>query len=180
MKYLLPAILAVLAFAGLAAPSEARLRLRAEKPVNAETFAQKAAVSDQFEIQSSKLALQKSHNDQIRKFAQRMIDDHTKAGEELKAALLQANLKEPGTELDHEHQVLLNKLQNESQGAFDRTYVKDQRTGHQQAVRLLEGYAKNGDNNALKQFAVKTLPIIKEHLKLAEGLRAGGAVSARR
>jgi putative membrane protein len=180
MKYLLPAIVAVFALAGLAGPSDARLRQRAVKPLSAEAFALKAANSNEFEIQSSQLALQKSHNDEIRKFAQRMIDDHTKLADEAKATLQQANLQEPPAELDREHQVLLNKLKNENGAAFDRTYVRDQRTGHQQAVLLLEGYAKSGDNAPLKQLASKALPIVKEHLKLVEGLHAGGAVSARR
>jgi putative membrane protein len=127
MKYLVPAMLA--AFAFLAGPSEARMRLGAAKPMSAGTFAQKVAVSDWFEIQSSQLALQKSHDGEIRKFVQRMIDGHTKPADQLKAALKQANLPEPGTDLDREHQALLTKLQNENGAVFDRTYVRDQGWG---------------------------------------------------
>ena len=62
--------------------------------------------------------------------------------------------------------------------AFDRAFVRDQIKAHEQAVELLEGYSKRGDNNALKQLASTLLPTIKEHLQLAEGLRS--SVTARR
>ncbi|MBI4724863.1 MAG: DUF4142 domain-containing protein [Rhodomicrobium sp.] len=176
MKYLLPAIVAVFAFAGLAGPSEARMRMRG---MSAETFANSIASMDQFEIQSGQLALQKSNNDEIKKFAQRMIDDHTKSTDQLKEALKQANLPEPGTEPNKGHRAFLTKLQNASEAAFDRTYVQDQRKEHRQEVRVLENYSKRGDNESLKQFASSILPMIREHLQMAEGLKIG-AVSARR
>ncbi len=180
MKYLLPALVAVFALAGLAGPSEARHRLFHERAMTPETFAQKVAGSDEFEIQSSQIALQKSNNQQIKSFAQRMIDDHTKINNQLKDLLKQANMQEPSSELDSQHQAMLNKLKNESGTKFERTYVKDQRNGHKQAVRLLEGYSKSGTNETLKKFASDSLPIIKEHLKLAEALPSGGNLTAKR
>jgi putative membrane protein len=58
----------------------------------AETFVKKTTVSNLFEIQSSQLALQKSQNEQVKKFAQMMVDDHTKAGKELKSTLSTAHI----------------------------------------------------------------------------------------
>ena len=52
----------------------------------------KAAISNLFEIQSNQLALQKSQNEQVKKFAQMMVDDHTKAGEQLKSTLSTAKI----------------------------------------------------------------------------------------
>lgn len=176
MKYILPALAAMLALAGLASPSEARTRLSS---MNAETFAQKAAASDQFEIQSSQLALQKSQNDDIKRFAQNMIDDHTQSTDKLKSALKQANMSEPSAQLDQEHQALLTKLNRVDGAAFDRAYVKDQKAGHQQAVRMLENYSKRGDNDGLKQFASEVLPTVQQHMQMAEKLNPRN-VSAKR
>jgi putative membrane protein len=176
MKYIVSALAAVLAIAGFISPSEARLRLRG---MSAETFAQKVATSDQFEIQSSQLALQKSQKDDVKRFAQTMIDDHTKTSEKLKETLKQANLPEPNPQLDGEHQALLTKLNKVDGAAFDRAYAKDQLKGHQQAVRLLENYSKRGDNDALKKFASDILPTIQHHLQMAQALNPRN-VSARR
>jgi len=181
MKYLLPAMVAVLALGWLAGPSEARMRMHAAKmqPATPEQFIQKVANANEFEIQSSQLALDKSKNDEIRRFAQRMIEDHTKLSDELKATLQQANLPQPSNQLSEQDQAALTKLKNEKEAAFDRTYVADQIKGHIQAVNLVGGYAKTGTNPALKELAAKALPILKEHLKLAEGLRTRNLTARR-
>ncbi len=179
MKYLLPAMVAVLALGWLAGPSEARMRMQAMKPATPEQFIQKIANANGFEIQSSQLALDKSKNDAIRRFAQRMIDDHTKIGDELKATLQQANMPQPGTQLDEKDQALLTKLKNDRQLTFDRNYVAGQVKGHIQAVNLVGAYARDGTNPALKELAAKTLPILKEHLKMVEAL-TGRHLTARR
>ncbi len=176
MKYLLPAIVAVFVLAGLTDSPEARIRMRAMSP---EQFAKMAAASNQFEIESSRLALDKSKNEQIRSFAQRVIDDHTKLGGQLKATLSQANLPEVSEQLNEKLQAQLNKLKGEKEAAFDRTYAGDQRKDHVLTLRLLEDYARSGSNTALKEFASTSIPMIKEHLKMAEALRTGN-VSARR
>jgi len=179
MKYLLPAMVAVLALGWLAGPSEARMRMQAMKPATPEQFIQKVANANEFEIQSSQLALDKSKNDAIRRFAQRMIDDHTKIGDELKATLQQANLPQPSAQLSEQDRALLTKLKIERQAAFDRNYVADQVKGHMQAVHLVGLYAKDGTNPVLKELAAKTLPMLQEHLKLAEAL-SGRNLTARR
>ncbi len=180
MKYLLPAMVAVVALGWLAGPSEARVRMQAMKPATPEQFVQKVANANEFEIQSSRLALDKSKNDAIRRFAQRMIDDHTKIGDELKSTLQQANLPEPSNKLGPADEALITKLKNGKEAAFDRTYAADQVKGHIQAVHLVGLYAKGGTNLALKELAAKTLPLLNEHLKLAEALRAGRNLTARR
>ncbi len=73
-------------------------------------FAQELKSSGQFEIDSSTLALQKSQNDEVKKFAQKMIDDHTAADEKLMETLKQANLPEPEYAMMEEQLDLLNGL----------------------------------------------------------------------
>jgi putative membrane protein len=145
-----------------------------------QTFVQQAAAANQFEIESSQLALQKTQNDKLRQFAQRMIDDHTKIGDQMKQTLQQANLPDPPAQLPPEQRALLDKLKNENGAAFDRGYFMDQLSGHRKAMRLIGSYARSGSNPALKKLAANTLPVIKEHMKLLESVPGARPLTAKR
>jgi putative membrane protein len=144
---------------------------QASKKVNAETknFVKNARIGGAFEIASSQLALEKSQNAEIRAFAERMVTDHTKASEELEQTVQSAGLMvdEPKTadKLDSKHQQMLDKLRAANGAQFERQYTKMQQDAHKEAVTLFSGYAKNGDDAALKAFAQKALPTLKEHQK---------------
>lgn len=138
----------------------------------ASDFVTIAAMSGKFEIDSSKLALSNASSDGIKAFAQKMVDDHTKASEELKAAAKAAGVeaKEPD-QLDPRHQQLMDRL-SQSQGAsFDQAYVEIQGQAHQEAVALFSSYSNKGDNQPLKDFAAKTLPTLENHLAMVTGLK---------
>jgi predicted outer membrane protein/sporulation protein YlmC with PRC-barrel domain len=130
----------------------------------AQDFVDKAAAANMFEIESSKMALEKAQGDETKQFAQRMIDDHSKAGEELQTAVADANaqLKMPET-LDQQHADMTSQLEAAEGADFDRLYVDMQAKGHDEAVDLFSAYASAGDNPALQDFANKTLPTLKEH-----------------
>jgi predicted outer membrane protein/sporulation protein YlmC with PRC-barrel domain len=132
----------------------------------AQDFVQTAAVANQFEIESSRVALDHAQNEDVKNFAQRMIDDHTKAGDDLKAAVRSANadINVPDA-LDQAHKDKLDQLQAANTD-FDRQYVDMQVKAHDDAVNLFQGYADNGDNDQIKQFAANTLPTLKDHQKM--------------
>jgi len=131
---------------------------------SAQSFVQNASVGNQFEISSSQLALQKSQNDDVRQFAQHMIDDHTRVGDRLKETLASMdNAPAPASGLDAKHQHMLNKLQSASGAGFDKLYVHDQVKAHKEAVGLFQDYGSHGDNDALKGFASDMLPTLQEH-----------------
>jgi len=138
---------------------------------SAADFATKVAISDMFEIQSSELARQKGDKSE-KPFARRMIHDHTQTTAQLKKLVsdgkVQAQLP---TALDSEHQQMLDDLKGKTGKDFDRAYNDAQKKGHEDAVALFTAYAQNGDNPALKQWASKTLPHLKEHLRMANELK---------
>ena len=139
----------------------------------AKDFVKKVSYANQFEIQSSQLALDKSKNDDIDKFAQRMVDDHTEAAGNLDTALESSKLKvQPEDDVDVKHKLLLGKLDVESGATFDRDYIGMQLKAHKEAVALFADYAANGKDPALKQFAADTLPTLKSHLKHVQQLAA--------
>src|SRR3954454_6601252 len=140
--------------------------------VSTEEFVKKAAISDMFEVQSSKLALQKKADADTRPFAQKMTRDHTKTTNELKNFVRRGKVKaELPTALDGEHQGKLDQLKGLSGQDFDRAYDQAQLEGHQKAVALFEQYAQGGDNPQLKSWASKTLPHLKQHLTMAQKLK---------
>jgi putative membrane protein len=136
---------------------------------SAKSFVETVAISDMFEIESSKLAQQKADSSS-KTFAAKMISDHTKSSNELKAAAAKAKIEVP-TALDSSHQSKLDKLKSLNGADFDKQYDADQLAAHKDAVSLFDRYAKGGDNADLKAFAAKTLPHLKQHQKMAEGLQ---------
>ncbi|MGO4573293.1 DUF4142 domain-containing protein [Microvirga sp. 2TAF3] len=142
----------------------------AQAPAAAD-FVNKAAVSNMFEIQSSQLAQQKSQNDRVRQFAQRMVQDHTAATDKLKSTAQGIQGVTVPASLDQPHEQMMQTLQNASGAGFDRAYVQMQVTAHRDAVNLFDQYAQNEDNPQLKQFAQQTLPTLREHLQSVEQIQ---------
>lgn len=146
----------------------------ATNPSTAVGFATRAAVSDLFEIQSSRLALERSRDEKVRNFAQMMIEHHTQTSNELKSAVggLQQPIVVP-TELDTEHQQMINSLRTASTESFDATYKNQQVQAHERALELMRGYAANGDTETLRAFAARTQPLIERHLNEARSMMSG-------
>lgn len=137
-------------------------------------FVTKATVSNNFEIASSELALERSQSPAVREFAQHMIEDHGKAAKELKAAVKKSDLGAVREALDDKHADMMKELGEASGAEFDGKYVELQKTAHDQAVRLFEDYAQHAASEdastPLRQFAEKTLPVLKEHDRQIEQL----------
>jgi putative membrane protein len=135
-------------------------------------FVNKVADSDMFEIQSSKLALQKHPDRHTRPFASKMVKDHTKTSKQLQSLVTSGKMNaELPTTLDPDHQKKLDELRGLNGKQFDEAYDKAQLEGHEEAVGLFRTYAQNGDNEDLKRWAAKTLPHLEHHLAMAEKLQ---------
>jgi putative membrane protein len=148
---------------------------RAEALTAAE-FARMVAMSDMYELESSRLAEQRSQNAQVKQFAQHMVRDHTKTTTELKGMLPQlqgVSAAQLPTSLDQQHQALVQQLQGAQGAQFDRVFMQQQVQAHQMAVDMFSNYARSGDNAQLKQWASQTLPTLQEHLREAQQLMRG-------
>lgn len=130
-----------------------------------------AALSDSYEVQAGQLAAQRSGTQQVRDFAARMVRDHTTTTQQL-SMVLQTNgtpVVTPAA-LDPQHVTMINDLSVAQGPDFDRRYAIQQVSAHRAAVALLQNYAQSGDNPALRQWATQTLPMVQEHLRLAQML----------
>jgi len=129
------------------------------------TFVREAAIGGMAEVELSKIA-QKSENGDVKRFADRMIEDHTKANEELTSIAAGLGVDIPKA-LDSEHERMRQKLQTLHGKAFDDQYMHDMVEDHNKAVKLFQQEERSGHNTELKQFAQKTLPTLDEHQKMA-------------
>lgn len=152
------------------APVAAAPAMDPMSPLMAPGFVAAAASSDQFEIQSSQMALQMSRNPQVRQFAQMMIDAHSRTTAEL-TQITQANgmAPPPPTPLPPQ-QAALDRLRAAGPGMFDAAYKQEQIAGHQETLSTMQNYAAQGDNQALRGFASRTAPIVAQHLQMAQSL----------
>lgn len=136
-------------------------------------FVEAAAISDMYEVEAAKIALQRSHRDDVRGFAQKMLDAHTETTHRLKGILASDHLSVTlPTALDDRRKGMIDNLTGASDGDFDGRYIDQQEMAHNEAETLFKTYADNGDNTALKQFASNTVSAIDQHLKLARDLDA--------
>jgi putative membrane protein len=157
--------------AALPVQAQGLLERLAGTGTGATTFVQMASVTDNFEIESSRIILARSTHPQIREYAQRMIEHHTMTSTELRS-IPDATTRLPPN-LDERHtNMLLVLRQQEDIDMLHRYYVQQQVEGHVEAVTLYETYANGGEVPALKAFAQRHLPMIREHLAMARALQA--------
>jgi putative membrane protein len=140
--------------------------------VNADqAFADAAAASDAFEIQTSQLAVSKAKTAKVKTFAEAMIKAHTQSTDKLKTAAAAASPAiAPQAQLTPMQQQTLEALTAQSGTEFETTYKKAQAEGHQMTLDKLKAYSANGAQASLKAFATEMVPIVTAHLNMAKGL----------
>lgn len=131
------------------------------------TFALKAAQGGIAEVKLGQLALEKASSPDVKSFAQKMVDDHSKANEELKTAVAKDRMTLPTT-MDAKDQALYNKLRNLSGPAFDKAYMKAMVKDHEEDIKKFQNEASKGMNPDIKNFASTTLPTLQQHLQMAK------------
>jgi putative membrane protein len=130
---------------------------------------EKAAVSNAFEIEAAKLALERANDPSVKTFARDMVTDHEQAGQALAKAAEEENIEIPQT-LDAEHRSKLNALKGSAEKDFDQAYLSTQVLAHEEAVALFDNYAQTSSGGPLKSFAEKTLGTLRAHNVRIHGL----------
>ncbi|MCL4766034.1 MAG: DUF4142 domain-containing protein [Hyphomicrobiaceae bacterium] len=141
-------------------------------------FVREASAGNRFEIQSSQLALTRSPSPEVRTFARRMIADHRQADRQLRAAARAAGPTSQPATLDARHLRLLAAVRNARRPAFETTYIDSQVEAHVNAVALHRAYVRAGQNEQVRQAARQVLPVLEEHLRMAQ--RLDRSLTARR
>ena len=128
------------------------------------TFLTVASGSNQFEIDSSKLAKEKGVRGQLQDLADMIIADHTKAGDKLKTTLEAKGKTAPSPELAPKQKKMMDELQSASGKEFETLYLDIQAQAHMEAVALFRTYAGSGDDQEVVGFAKETLPRLETHM----------------
>lgn len=134
-------------------------------------FAMMAAMGGIEEVEMGKLAAAKGASEEVRQFGQRMVDDHTKANQELMQIASSKGMTLPAA-LDPKHQADMQKMSALSGEAFDKEYVKMMVKDHKKDVGEFQKESTRGADPELKAFAASTLPTLQEHLRMIQRIDA--------
>jgi len=143
---------------------------RAEnKPFDDASFVATAASGGMHEVELAKSAQAHAKNDAVKKFAETLATDHSKANEELKKVATEGGLKIPD-KMSPEHQKMVDTFKDYKGVNFDLNYLKHMISGHEKSAALFKQATKEAKDAKLKDFAAKTLPVIEAHLEAARKL----------
>jgi len=130
-------------------------------------FVMNAAMGGMAEVEMGRVAAQKGASDEVRQFGQRMVDDHSKANEELTGLAAGKGMTLP-TAMSPKMQAEMQKLSALAGERFDREYVKMMVKDHKKDVGEFQKEAARGADPDLKSFAARTLPTLQEHLQMIQ------------
>ena len=132
-------------------------------PVDAAGYIAKAGAGDMWEIESSKALLAKSANADVKAFAQMMIDHHGKSTAKVTAAADEAKITVTPPKLGSAQQTTLNEIEAADAADIDAVYLGHQKSAHDAALALHQGYASGGDTASLKKAAREIIPVVEAH-----------------
>jgi putative membrane protein len=145
----------------------------------AEQFVHEAAMAGIAEVKLGEMATERAQSADVKQFGQRMVTDHTKANDKLKAIAQDKNIEVPA-EMNKKHQKIADKLAKLQGEEFDRAYIRAMVKDHEKAVELFSKEAQQGQDPDLKAFAAETLPTLQEHLTMVNELAQQHEVSQSR
>ena len=133
-------------------------------PAMDKEFVKKAMEGNMAEVQMGQLALQKSSDDQVKQFAQRMVDDHGKMLDQLKPAAQAMGVKVPDGPSKGAMKNM-DKMKGLSGDAFDQAYIKDMVKDHKKDSSEFKQEAQSTQNPQLKQLVTEASQTIDSHLQ---------------
>ena len=140
-------------------------------------FLREATQGSNFEIQAAQLALQKSSSDDVKQFAQQMIQDHTKLNDQMKPIASQAGVTPP-TDISKKDKKVYAQLQGLSGDAFDKAYIQDMLEDHRNDLKAFQTEANSGQLASEKSAASQGATVVQEHLQHAQQLAQAHNVPA--
>lgn len=144
-----------------------------EAKTAATPYVMAAGQSDLYEINSSQVALEKSQNPAVRRFADMLIKHHQKTTAATLKAASKAGVTAPPPALEPGAVASVTELQTASPADFDRIYLAQQVPAHQAALDLHRSYAAGGDQAPLRTSAKSAIPVVQRHLDAATKLQKG-------
>jgi putative membrane protein len=152
----------VMALAPLAGTAAAADRAGAD-------FMVRAARAGAAEVELGRLATQRGDERDVRRFAEQMVNDHSRLGDDLRRLAAREGVRLP-VGMDANHRAALNRLRRMRGDAFDRAYARQMNSDHEQAVALFRQQARNGRDRDVRDFAQQALQTLEHHRQMARDL----------
>jgi putative membrane protein len=134
-----------------------------------QAFIKEAVDGGLVEVELGQLAVEKSSNEDVKRFAQRMVEDHGKANEELKQLAAKKGLNLP-SEPSAKQKAKKERLSRLSGEEFDKAYMSDMLKDHKTDIAAFQQESDSGKDSDVKEFATQALPTLGEHIKQAESV----------
>ena len=132
-----------------------------------QNFVKEAAAGGMMEVELGKIAADKATNDKVKAFGRQMQEDHGKAGEDLKTVAASKGVQIP-TALEGKQKRTVHRLSKLSGPEFDRQYIRAMIEDHKEDLKAFQREADKAKDPDIKQFADKYVPMIKNHLEMAQ------------
>ena len=136
-----------------------------------QAFMKEAAQGGLAEVQIGRLAAQKGQSQEVRQFGQKLVQDHSKANQELKLLAAQKSVTLPA-DIPINNQAAIEHLKSLEGAAFDSAFKKHMIEDHEKDIQKFQTEAQTAADSDVKAFAQKTLPVLQQHLKMAQDIKA--------
>jgi putative membrane protein len=130
-------------------------------------FAVKAAQGGMAEVELGNLAQQSGFSVQIKNFGKKLVDDHTRTNNELKDIAAKQGIALPA-DVGAKQRQTIDKLSKLSGAQFDREFWSESVKDHREDISEFRKEVEKGENQALKDFASRSIPTLEDHLRMAE------------
>ncbi|WP_162601105.1 DUF4142 domain-containing protein [Occallatibacter savannae] len=130
-------------------------------------FVRSALEGGNAEVKLGQLAAQKGSSDDVKQFGQKMVDDHTKLGDQMKQIAQQQGIEVPDG-VPAKDKALEAKLNSLSGDAFDKAYIKAMLQDHKKDLSEFKKEASSGNDTSIKDAASQGSQVISEHLQMVQ------------
>jgi putative membrane protein len=141
-------------------------------------LANKLAQGSVSEVQIGKIVKDKANDPAVKDFANRMIEDHSKMDQQIRHWASLNSIKLPTTP-SADSQELKGRLAKASGKSYDQEYIRSMLEDHKKDVAELQNFMASHPDSSLKSVVTQTLPILENHLRVAENVAGKLGVDAK-
>jgi putative membrane protein len=123
------------------------------------------------EVELGRLAVQRGSSAGVKQYGQEMVEEHTRANQELMQLAMQKKVELP-TEMSTQNTTLIDRLSGLSGSSFDTAYKQAMIDSHNQAIALFQAQSQQGQDPQLKAWATQKLPNLQAHLEMVNEMLA--------